>query len=134
MSHISCTALKKGTPQRTISSMNHRTWGTRCIKLVLPHTFCACYIDHRWPHSIVFFVIRLPVVLAKQACRSSTPMAMVLCIHALLDPETEILLMCIHTDSQSCSPAHSTHLCAHLCTHLYTSLIGFHDRSRYSQI
>jgi hypothetical protein len=41
---------------------------SRCIKLVLPHTFCACYIDHRWPHSIVFFVIRLPVVLAKQAC------------------------------------------------------------------
>ena len=69
MSHISCTALKKGTPRRTISIINHRTWGTRCIKLVRSHTFCACYIDHRWPHSIVFFVIRLPVVLAKQACR-----------------------------------------------------------------
>jgi hypothetical protein len=68
MSHISCTALKKGTPRRTISSMNHRTWVTRCIILVLSHTFCARYIDHRWPHSIVFFVIRFPVVLAKQAC------------------------------------------------------------------
>jgi hypothetical protein len=70
VSHISCTALKKGTPRRTISSMNHRTWGTRCIILVLSHTFCACYIDHRWPHSIVFFVIRFPVVLAKQACKT----------------------------------------------------------------
>jgi|EP01047_Picozoa_sp_COSAG01_P040730 hypothetical protein len=48
--------------------MNHRTWGTRCIILVLSHTFCACYIGHRWPHSIFFFVIRFPVVLAKHAC------------------------------------------------------------------
>jgi hypothetical protein len=40
----------------------------------ITHLLCS-YIDHRWPHSIVFFVIRFPVVLAKQACSRASSAA-----------------------------------------------------------
>ena len=43
-----------------------------------------------------------------------TPMDYGLVYTYMLDPKTEILLMCIHTDSQSCSPAH---ICTFICTH-----------------